>query len=71
MRSKDETLVCVGMIPNLMSRKTLQAIAFSIAMLGTVNIARKTGGIDGVRIIAIVRIFPPTVILAHIRNNKM
>lgn len=35
-----ENVPCVWMMPNLISRKTLQAIAFSIATLGMVNIAR-------------------------------
>lgn len=35
-----ENVPCVWMMPSLMSRNTLQAIAFSIATLGMVNIAR-------------------------------
>jgi len=47
-----------------MSRKTRHAIALFTAMLGTVDMAWKTGGSDaGARIIAIVKILPPTVTL--------
>jgi len=51
-----------GIRPNLIFRKTRQAMQFSMAMLGIANMARYTGGMEGERIIARVKMFPPTVI---------
>jgi len=52
-----------SIIPNLISRYTRQAMAACRALAGTVNIARRMGGTEGLKMQAIQIMLPMTVTL--------
>ena len=54
---------CSRRRPSLTCRNTRQAMAFCKATFGIENIARKTGGTEGVRMTTMATIFIPTVAL--------